>query len=215
MSHAPPSQDDWRTKPTDRFILRWIKRHLSARVTPRLITIHWMRPWMITLSAAALGVVAGLVFALGAGWLAGCVAAAAQVLDGVDGQFARLTRRQTTGGAFWDSVLDRYADGALVIGLILYLVRAPAGMPLGLLMPLAALAVIGCSLVSYTTARGAALGLATGRPTLASKGTRWAVIILCAWGSLIWHDLPLLALCYLALHPNLVVLSRLWRTRGT
>ena len=65
----------WRTKPTDRFILRWIKVHLSARITP------------------GLGMLAGLVYGLGAPWLAGCLAAAAQVFDGVDGQYARLTGR--------------------------------------------------------------------------------------------------------------------------
>ena len=25
---------DWKTKPTDRFVLRWIKLNLSARITP-------------------------------------------------------------------------------------------------------------------------------------------------------------------------------------
>ncbi|HQN18347.1 MAG TPA: CDP-alcohol phosphatidyltransferase family protein, partial [Syntrophobacteraceae bacterium] len=72
---------------------------------------------MITVSSASLGVFAGLIFAAGWGWSAGCVAALAQVLDGVDGQFARITGRQSKGGAFLDSVLDRYTDAALMIGL--------------------------------------------------------------------------------------------------
>jgi phosphatidylglycerophosphate synthase len=215
MSGVPPeTQDGWETKPTDRFILKWIKLNLSARITTRLLTYRWLRPWMITLLAAALGTFAGAVFALGAGWLAGCIAAVAQVLDGVDGQFARLTQRQSPGGALWDSVLDRYADGALMIGMVVYLARPPAAMPLGLLLSVGTLAVVSSSLVSYTTARGAALGLNMGRPTLASKGTRWTVMILCAWGSPIWHPLPALGLWYLALHPSLVVASRLWQARG-
>ena len=64
------------------------------------------------------------------GSLAGLVGGASQVLDGVDGQFARLTGRQSAGGAFWDSVLDRYSEGAVVIGLTLYLVRLPVPFPL-------------------------------------------------------------------------------------
>ena len=98
------------------------------------------------------------------------MAAAAQVLDGVDGQFARLTSRETTAGAFLDSVLDRYTDGFLVFGLIIY--NGRMGLPVWLLIPVAVLALIGSSLISYSSARAANLGIDLGSPTLASKGTR-------------------------------------------
>ena len=111
--------DGWKTKPSDRFILKWIKINLSARLTPRLIDLQWLRPWMITLFSTTTGVFAGVVFALGCGWIAGLLAAFAQVLDGVDGQFSRLTGMQSRGGAFLDSVLDRYFDAALTIGLVI------------------------------------------------------------------------------------------------
>jgi len=101
-------QNEWKTKPSDRFVLKWIKCNLSARITPRLVRVKWLRPWMITVSSASLGVLAGVVFAMGLGWLAGLVGGVSQILDGVDGQFARLTGRQGTAGAFWDSILDRY-----------------------------------------------------------------------------------------------------------
>ena len=202
----------WRTKPTDRFVLKWIKIHLSARITPKLAPLEWLRPWMITLSSATLGFLAGVVFALGQGWLAGCIAAAAQVLDGVDGQLARLTGRQSRGGAFWDSVLDRYADGSMVIGMVIYLIRIPNFMPIWLLALLGTLALIGSNLISYSSARAETLDLDLGKPTLASKGTRTSVMILCAWGSLFWHYLPVAALFYLVVHPNLVVVGRLIRT---
>ncbi len=203
--------DRWRTKPTDRFVLKWIKVNLSARITPRLLHLDWLRPWMITLFSAALGVLAGVVFALGAAWLAGCIAAAAQVLDGVDGQFARITGRAGKGGTFWDSVLDRYSDGAMVIGLIVYLFRLPFPMPQWGLLALGALALIGSNLVSYSSARAESLGMDLGNPTLASKGTRTTVMILCAWGTVFWSGLPVVALAYLAVHPSLVVVSRLVR----
>jgi CDP-diacylglycerol--glycerol-3-phosphate 3-phosphatidyltransferase len=204
----------WRTKPSDRFVLKWIKVHLSARITPALLSWSWIDPWMITLLSSALGVLAGVVFALGWGWLAGCVAAIAQVFDGVDGQFARLTGRQSKGGAFWDSVLDRYADGAMMIGLIVYLLRLPRTMPLWTLLALGALALIGSNLISYSTARAESLGMDLGKPTLASKGTRTSVMIVCAWGSFIWPHIPVIALLYLAVHPNIVVVRRLIRASG-
>jgi len=202
----------WQTKPSDRFVLRWIKVHLSARITPRLLTWSPLEPWMITLFSSSLGVLGGTVFALGWGWLAGCIAACAQVLDGVDGQFARMTGKQSKGGAFWDSVLDRYADGAMVIGLIIYLVRLPFPLPMWVLLILGALALIGSNLISYSSARAESLGIDLGKPTLAGKGTRTSVMILSAWGSLIWPELPFVALLYLAFHPNAVVVRRLIRT---
>ena len=201
----------WQTKPTDRFVLRWIKVHLSARITPQLVGFEWLRPWMITLFSSALGVLGGLIFALGLGWLAGCIAALAQVLDGVDGQFARLTGQQTKGGAFWDSVLDRYADGAMVIGAGVYLTRLSSPVPVWSIIALGALALIGSNLISYSSARAEALGIDLGKPTLASKGTRSTVMILCAWGSILWPNLPLVALLYLAAHTNFVVGHRLIR----
>ncbi|MDZ7579749.1 MAG: CDP-alcohol phosphatidyltransferase family protein [Deltaproteobacteria bacterium] len=204
--------NSWKTKPTDRFVLKWIKLNLSARITPRLLAWPWLSPRMITISSALLGSLAGLVFALGAGWLAGIIAAAAQVLDGVDGQYARLTDRVSKGGAFWDSVLDRYADGALVIGLVVYLIRLPLPLPPGILIFLGSLALIGSNLVSYSSARAETLGLEFGPPTLASKGTRASIMILSAFFSFIWSGLPIVALVYLVIHPNATVMMRLMKT---
>lgn len=204
--------NSWKTKPTDRFVLKWIKLNLSARITPRLLAWPWLSPRMITISSALLGLLAGLVFALGAGWLAGIIAAAAQVLDGVDGQYARLTDRVSKGGAFWDSVLDRYADGALVIGLVVYLIRLPLPLPPGILIFLGSLALIGSNLVSYSSARAETLGLEFGPPTLASKGTRASIMILSAFFSFIWSGLPVVALVYLVIHPNATVMMRLMKT---
>lgn len=200
---------DWKTKPTDRFILKWIKMHLSARITPKLVGVQRLRPWMITLFAASVGILAGVVFAAGWGWIAAFFAAFAQVMDGVDGQFSRLTGMQSKGGAFLDSVLDRYFDTALTMGVIVYLVRLPAGFPLWLLLVIGFLALAGGGLVSYTTARAEGLAISMGKPTLASKGTRTSVIVLCGWASLLWPPAPLVALVYLAVHPNIVVIRRI------
>ncbi len=206
---AEPEMSDWKTKPTDRFVLKWIKMNLSARITPKLVAVQRLRPWMITLLSTGVGVFAGLVFAAGSGWIAAFLAAFAQVMDGVDGQFARLTGMQSKGGAFLDSVLDRYFDSALTIGMVVYLIRLPVGFSLWTLLVIAFLALTGGGLISYTTARAESLGIPMGKPTLASKGTRTSVIVLCGWTSLFWPPAPLLALVYLAVHPNIVVIRRI------
>jgi len=202
---------DWRNKPTDRFVLRWIKRYLSAPVALALRRVPFVTPATVTVAAAALGVAAGGLFALGFGWLAGIVAFVAQILDGVDGQLARLRNCVSREGAFLDSTLDRYADVALTLGMLIYLGRQPWPRPyaLPLIAVLGFLAVAGATLVSFTSARAGKLGLKLGRPTLASKGTRTAAIALGAWASAFWPPAPAVVLVYLAVHPNAAALARL------
>ncbi len=218
MKHNPdepaPLNGEWKTKPSDRFILKWIKVNLSARITPRLVAFPWLRPWMLTVLSSTIGVFAGVLFALGWGFAAGLFAAIAQVLDGVDGQFSRLTGRQSRGGAFLDSVLDRYFDAAIMIGLVVYLLRLPEGWPPEVVLGLGFLAFAGSGLISYTSARAESLGISLGNPTLASKGTRTSVVSLCAMASLFLPAAPMLALVYLAVHPNWVVLRRIVVAHG-
>lgn len=205
------AHSDWRTKPSDRFILKWVKCQLSARMTPSLVPIKWLRPWMITLASAALGMLAGFFFAVGWAFTAGLIAALSQILDGVDGQFARLTGSVSRSGAYLDSVIDRYADGAMVIGLTVYVMGLPILESLWVVLGVGTLAVIGSSQISYTSARAESLGFDLGDPTLISKGTRVSMIALSGCLSPLWQGLPVIALIYLALHSNMVVVKRLLR----
>jgi phosphatidylglycerophosphate synthase len=205
---------DWRTKPTDRFVLRWIKRHLSARITPGLAAVPWVRPWMVTLAAAAAGIVSGALFAGGQGGLAGLCAALSQVLDGVDGQLARLAARERPSGAFLDSVMDRYGDTAMIVGLVVYGLRWADPEARGWVVAVGFLALSGSGLISYTTARAGELGILLGAPTLASKGTRTTAMAAGGVGSLLWPWLPVAVVVYLAAHTNAVVLWRLARAHG-
>jgi phosphatidylglycerophosphate synthase len=164
---------------------------------------------MITVSSACLGVLAGIIFALGWGFLAGLVALISQVLDGVDGQFARLTGRESNAGAFLDSVLDRYPDSAMMIGLTVYVCRMQSEISAILVVGLGFLGFVGSTLISYSTARAENLALDLGKPTLASKGTRMTAMALSGLGSFFWQLLPFVALCYLAVHPTVVVVKRI------
>jgi CDP-diacylglycerol--glycerol-3-phosphate 3-phosphatidyltransferase len=132
------------------------------------------------------------------------------VLDGVDGQLARLTGRSSRTGAFLDSVLDRYADLAVVAGSLFYLLNVPLPYPLtpAAMFVVGFFALVGSAAVSYTTARAAELGLDLGRPTLVSKGTRMTVMVLCTIAAAAWEPAPLIALVYLALHANAAVVWR-------
>lgn len=203
----------WMTKPTDRFVLRWIKVNLAAPVSRHLAGSPWVRPWMATVANATLGIAGGIAYGSGHPEAGAMLAATAQVLDGVDGQIARLTAQESARGAYLDSVLDRYTDGAMVVGSLAYLMRTRPEWPRPALWLLGGAALLGSNAVSYSGARGEALGLDVGQATRASKGTRSAVNVAAALLAGRWPGATVLALLYLALHPNAAVLNRLLHAR--
>src|SRR6266478_5754587 len=69
---------------------------------------------------AATGINPNLLTFLGLVVNFGAAAFFAGFLDILDGQVARRQNRVTAFGAFYDSTLDRYADMALYMGLLVY-----------------------------------------------------------------------------------------------
>ena len=138
-----------------------MNRTLSQRVvTPALLAlIPRITPNQVTLVAFGVAVAAGGSFAVGAPLAAALLIALASVLDGSDGEVARLTYRSSPYGAFLDAVLDRAADGIVFIGAAIYLATdAELGDLLGgaqvpLAIAVSGAALVGHLLVSYTTAK--------------------------------------------------------------
>jgi len=103
------------------------------------------------LTAIGLVINIGAAFLLAAGqfrW-AGVVIIGAGLFDMVDGRVARETNRVTRFGGFFDSVLDRYSDLALLIGLLVWygsINRASYEV-------LTALVMAASVMISYTRAR--------------------------------------------------------------
>ncbi|WP_303409503.1 CDP-alcohol phosphatidyltransferase family protein [Pontibacter coccineus] len=88
------------------------------------------------------------------GW-AGALVLFAGVFDMLDGQVARLGNMKSTFGAMYDSVLDRYSEMIMFMGICYYLISHHY-----LLSSLFAfIALIGSMMVSYTRARAEGLGV--------------------------------------------------------
>jgi CDP-diacylglycerol--glycerol-3-phosphate 3-phosphatidyltransferase len=107
----------------------------------------------VTVSQVLVSVLCGLLY--GAGWIftAGCVLIASGTLDVLDGAMARKTGPTTSRGAFFDSVVDRYGEGAVFIGLAMFYRESP-------MLWAVLVAAFGSFMVSYTRARAEALGVA-------------------------------------------------------
>ncbi len=80
---------------------------------------------------------------------AACVVIGAGLFDMVDGRVARETNRVTRFGGFFDSVLDRYSDLGVYIGLLVYY----ASINRFFYIVLTAIVMTGSVMVSYTRAR--------------------------------------------------------------
>lgn len=115
-------------------------------------------PNAITTVGTLLTVAAGVVYATGhimtAGWIMGVTA----FFDVLDGEVARRTGRSTVFGAFYDSTLDRVADGALMAGLTVFYATNPIHHNI-YMMVVCLVGIIGTFLVSYTRARAESLGI--------------------------------------------------------
>ena len=117
-----------------------------------------VRPNTITTVGTLCTCTAGVIFATGhirtGGWFLGLTA----LFDVLDGTVARRTGQSSTFGAFYDSTLDRVADGFLMGGLVVFYATHPVhhSQPM---MLVALFGLLATFLTSYTRARAEGLGL--------------------------------------------------------
>ena len=182
----------------NRPISRWLSRYLvRTSVTPNQISLI---SWMLSCVAAGLMAVSGYP-ALAAG---GVLAQLASIIDGCDGEIARLKHSQSEFGGWFDAVLDRYADAVLLFGLMWHEFSATS-TSLSVLLGFAA--IVGSFLNSYTADKYD--GLMAQRLQGASyfrlgRDVRVFVIFL---GAL--FNLPLVTLGVVALVMNVEVVRRI------
>ena len=142
--------------PTDGPVARLLNRPLSTRLSLLLAPLR-LPPDLVSTAVFGLGVLAGVFLAAGQQLLGAVLVQATSVLDGVDGELARIQLRESRRGAMLDGVLDRCADTAMIAGLGLWSLSRGLGPIPALLLAVAATAA---SLLSMATKdRVAALGL--------------------------------------------------------
>ena len=113
-------------------------------------------PNWLTVIGFVLNCVAGVLISQGQIFWGGMVMTClAMPLDALDGELARKTNQQGKFGAFFDSSLDRVADGALMLGLAAWFINV--GDTTSALVTVAAM--IASFMVSYTRARAEGLGI--------------------------------------------------------
>jgi CDP-diacylglycerol--glycerol-3-phosphate 3-phosphatidyltransferase len=134
-----------------------------------------INPNLLTVIGFAINFVAAYLFAYGYFRWAGITVFLAGLFDMLDGRVARFTNRVTPFGGFFDSVLDRYSDLCLMIGLLVFYGRINRFW----YVVLVAAAMIGSVMVSYTRARAENL-ISTCKVGFLERPERMVLIIIGA-----------------------------------
>jgi CDP-diacylglycerol---glycerol-3-phosphate 3-phosphatidyltransferase len=110
-------------------------------------------PNVLTFVGVLINVAAAWALAKGNFVTAGVIMIVANIFDFIDGKVARETHAETKFGGFWDSVIDRFSDIALFVGLI-YLYSSLRRTDY---VMITALAMMFSIMTSYTRARAESL----------------------------------------------------------
>ncbi len=123
--------------------------NLLLKAIVRAFAASRINPNALTVIGFLMNLLAAYLFAYGYFRWAGGMVFLAGLFDMLDGRVARLSNRVTPFGGFFDSVLDRYSDLCLMIGLLVFYGRINRFW----YVTLVALVMIGSVMVSYTRAR--------------------------------------------------------------
>jgi CDP-diacylglycerol--glycerol-3-phosphate 3-phosphatidyltransferase len=121
----------------------------------RLLFRARLRPNHLTVAGLGVSIAAAYVLSMGRLRWGAVLLAVAGLFDFFDGAVARLAGSDSDYGAFLDSVVDRYSDLAVLLGILVY--YETRGDTTGSIATMATLA--GTFMVSYTKARAQSIGL--------------------------------------------------------
>jgi CDP-diacylglycerol---glycerol-3-phosphate 3-phosphatidyltransferase len=113
------------------------------------LALSKIHPNVLTFVGLLINVWAAVLLGFGKFWQAGLVIIGAGIFDMVDGRVARHTNQVTRFGGFFDSVLDRYSDLALLMGLLVYY----ASINRNFYVVLTAVVMTASVMISYTRSR--------------------------------------------------------------
>lgn len=216
------------TKPADGWVSRRLNRPISSGfLTPLLLKLYpAVTPNQVSVGSFFVALVSAACFFADQALAGAMLLQASSILDGCDGEIARLKHLQSKIGDYLDAVLDRYADSAMFAGLGYYAFTHVANQevvgvtwtPMSIAI-ITAMAMVGHLMVSYTSVKSVVNFdyRYTGKWIAAGRGRDMRLFTLFGFGLATYvHPVAALAgLMLTAVHTNLIVGWRLllsWRT---
>ena len=194
------------TKPSDGPVSKYINRPISTWLTRTFFLKTKISPNQITIFSFLLSVFGASCFLIGSygGLVVGALLAyVSSIVDGCDGEIARLKFIDTKFGGWFDAVMDRYADGFLLFGLTYhtyFLMEDRLSLFIGFL------AIIGSFVNSYTADKYDGFMRETLKPTPFRLGRDVRLLIIFI-GCLL--NMPFGILLFLAIVMNLENIRRI------
>ncbi|RLG57088.1 MAG: CDP-alcohol phosphatidyltransferase [Candidatus Hydrothermarchaeota archaeon] len=105
-------------KESDGYISRYINRKISAKITKFIARFDFVTPNMITFFSFLIGLLSAFFFFNRNPIAGGILAQVSSVIDGCDGELARIKNMGSSFGSVFDSLLDRCADLLIVLGML-------------------------------------------------------------------------------------------------
>ena len=133
----------------DGYISRHVNRRLSDPVA-RLLVKTRITPNQVSWAAFIIALLSFISFVFSQNIVGGLLVQLSSIVDGIDGSLARLKGITSSFGDFLDSMLDRYADILIVLGLTLWSLSHESYPGIWLA---GFLAIAGTICISYTRAR--------------------------------------------------------------
>ncbi len=177
-------------------------QRLGDPVARALLRAH-VRPNHLTVVGLGVSILAALALSQGRLRVGALLLALAGLFDFFDGSLARLANSVSAFGAFLDSVVDRYSDLVVLLGVVLYYHRAADTQ--GVLLTM--ITMVGTIMISYTKARAQSIGLAC-EIGLMERPERLIVLIAGATFNVLTP-----AVIALAVLTNVTALQRIFYTR--
>lgn len=197
------------SKTGDGPISRYLNRRISGPIT-RLLVKTTATPNQVSVAAFVVALFAAAALMEGYHVLGGLLVQISSIVDGVDGELARSKRMVTPFGGFFDSLLDRYSDAAIIFGMLMYILRTEPGR---LAPQIALLALLGSLAISYSRAKAESSGsldFTKGILAFASRDVRLLIIALGSiLGWVFW------SLVFLSILTNSIVVLRVFAARRT
>lgn len=156
-----PVPDEVTTRHNSRLLSGFFKEYWYWLTTPvaKFLIAMRLSPNIITFIGTMMNILPAYLFAIGQiGW-AGWAMCWAATFDIMDGKIARITGQGSRSGAVYDSVMDRFGEGIVMMGLAIYFRESWV-----LYFVLAG--IIGAMTVSYARAKAESLGIACKEGTM-------------------------------------------------
>lgn len=179
--------------------LRFYTKKIYEEPISKILISLKLTPNMVTILGLLITSIGSFYVFQGSFLVGGIIVAIGTILDSIDGSMARLSNRVSKFGDLLDSVIDRFSEGIIFIGIASYYIFNELNETAILLTLIALL----CSqLISYVRAKSESLGIEN-KSGFFTRVERSLVIIIC-----LIISQPLVGLYILAIG---TLLSSIWR----